>query len=264
MPTASTHNGICWAAESNLGMTHRTNEDYYLIRPDLGLWVLCDGLSGHMEGESASWVCAMTIADNVAGNVDLVSAIHHAHWKVWRMTYNKSKTFNQSGTTVAALMIRKAKWQVAWVGDTRVWRHEKKKMVQVTQDHTVARQLLTWGEISAEEARRHPDRHRLTQVVGIGEKSLNVGFVSGRWDGDQTFLLATDGLAYWNDRQKLATILSQAENPGQAVDLLTKKSLEFGAKDDFTIIVVGPDPQAGIQPGKILKKWLHSWRRMPG
>ncbi len=264
MPTSSIHNGICWAAESTLGMTHQTNEDYYLIRPDLGLWILCDGLSGHMEGESASWVCAMTIADNVAGNVDLVSSIHHAHWKVWRLTYNKSKTFNQCGTTVAALMIQNNKWQVAWVGDTRVWCYENKKMVQVTQDHTVVRQLMSWGEINAEEARHHPDRHRLTQVVGIGEKSLNVGYVSGRWDGDQTFLLATDGLAYWNDPQTLSRILSEAENPIKAVNLLCKASTESGAKDDFTIIVVGSDPHAGFQPGKILKKWLHSWRGASG
>ncbi|MFZ5572524.1 MAG: PP2C family protein-serine/threonine phosphatase [Thermodesulfobacteriota bacterium] len=263
MPTASTHNGICWAADSNLGLMHRTNEDYYLIRPDLGLWVLCDGLSGHMEGESASWVCAMTIADNVAGNVDLVSAIHHAHWKVWRLTYNKSRTFNQCGTTVAALMIRKKKWQVAWVGDTRVWCYEKKKMVQITQDHTVARQLLNWGEINAEEAGRHPDRHRLTQVVGIGEKSLNVGSATGRWDGGQTFLLATDGLAYWNDPGKLALILEEAEHPGQAVSLLTRASIETWAKDDFTIIVVGPDLRTGFQPGKVLKNWLNS-RRLAG
>ncbi len=263
MLTSSIHNGICWAAESNPGLNRSKNEDYYLIRPDLGLWILCDGMSGHMEGESASWVCAMTIADHVAGNVDLVSSIHHAHWKVWRLTYNKSKTFNQCGTTVAALMIRNHEWQVAWVGDTRVWCWHKKSFYQITQDHTVTRQLMNWGEINAEEARIHPDRHRLTQAVGIGEKTLNVGHAVGKWERDQVFLLATDGLIYWNDPQQLSQILSQADGPEAAVSCLAKASSDFGAKDDFTIIVVGPGHEIHSKPGGVLKKWSHLVSRIP-
>ena len=69
---------IVWAAESHPGMTRTNNEDYYLARPDLGLWVLCDGLGGHRKGERASWVCAMTIADQVAHGAGIVEAIYQA------------------------------------------------------------------------------------------------------------------------------------------------------------------------------------------
>lgn len=245
---------IPWAAQSNVGLVRKQNEDYFLARPDIGLWILCDGLGGHQEGESASWVCAMTVADHVAAGVDLVGAVYQAHYKVWRLTYAKANQFDQCGTTVAALRVRDGRWEIAWVGDTRIWLYESKGFRQISRDHTVARQLLDWGEINPEEEQSHPDRNRLTQVVGISENPLDVGYKSGKWGGGHIFLLATDGLAYWNDPEKLAEILVRAPEPEVAVDRLTQASMAYGGKDNVSLIVVGQYRPRSFFSGNVFRR----------
>lgn len=230
---------IAWAAESHSCMTHSNNEDYYLARPDLGLWVLCDGMGGHRSGQRASWVCAMTIADQVAHGSGLIEAVYEAHWAVWRMAANRSRGKGRCGTTATVLLIRGKRWQIAWVGDSRIWVCDRKSIRQITSDHTVARQLMKWGEITEQEAQVHPGKHRLTQAIGIGEETPEVGFDSGKWDGRQVFLMATDGMAHWDEPRKLFEILSNSKKPDQAVFALVEASLKHGAKDDISVVVVG-------------------------
>jgi len=239
-------NQILWAVETNSGLIRQHNEDYYITRPVLGLWVLCDGLGGHAKGALASRVCAEDVMKCVMQGKSLEESVQRAHETVNKMEAERSNVSGNPGTTVAVLYISGKKWEVAWVGDTRVWLYERGRIRQVTQDHTVVRQLLDWGAITEEEAKVHPDRHMLSSVVGIGEKSLQVGTNSGKWNSKQVFMLGTDGMAHRDDPEVLSEILSNFRNPDQIVDRLKTASLEKGGFDNFTIAVIGRSFENGF------------------
>jgi len=232
-------NQILWAVETSSGLARKHNEDYYIARPSIGLWVLCDGLGGHSKGALASRVCAETIVKGVLYGNTLEDAVQYAHEAVKRMEAERSSVSGNPGTTVAALHISGGKWQVVWAGNTRVWLYERGRIRQVTRDHTVVRQLLDWGAITEEEAKVHPDRHILNKVVGIGSKTLRAGINSGRWNSKQVFILGTDGMAHRDEPEILSEILTTFSNPDQIVARLKTASLDQGGFDNFTIAVVG-------------------------
>jgi PPM family protein phosphatase len=232
-------NQILWAVETGSGLSRKQNEDYYIARPSLGLWVLCDGLGGHEKGALASRVCAEAVMKGIIHGNTLEEAVQYAHEAVKRMGSERSRVSGNPGTTLAALHVSAGKWKVAWVGDTRVWLYERKRIRQITRDHTVVRQLLDWGTITEEEARVHPDRHMLSNVVGIGNESLTVGIHSGRWNSKQVFILGTDGMAYRDEPEILSEIFFAFRNPYPIVSRLKTASLEQGGLDNFTIAVVG-------------------------
>jgi len=225
--------------ETGSGLVRSQNEDYYVARPALGLWVLCDGLGGHAKGALASRICAETITSHILRGKQLEAAVQAAHEAVRKLGREPSDSSGAPGSTVAALWISKKRWTVAWAGDTRVWLFEKKKIQQITRDHTVVRKLLDWGVITEKEAKNHPDRHKVTKAVGIGKEPIEIGLRSGRWDVDQVFIIGTDGMAYRDEPEILSNILTHTVNPDQIVDDLAHASLQAGGGDNFTIAVVG-------------------------
>lgn len=232
-------NRVLWAVETSSGLIRQHNEDYYIARPAFGLWVLCDGLGGHAKGALASRACAEAVMKGVIQGKALEESVQCAHEAVKMMEAERSNVSGNPGTTVAALYIYGRTWEVAWVGDTRVWLYERGRIRQITRDHTVVRQLLDWGAITEAESMVHPDRHMLSSVVGIGEERLEVGILSGRWNPRQVFILGTDGMAHRDEPERLSEILSIFRNPDQIAHRLKTASLEKGGFDNFTIAVVG-------------------------
>ena len=232
-------NKILWAVETNSGLTRSRNEDYYIARPAFGLWVLCDGVGGHAEGAMASRVCAETIAYSIIHGKDLDQAIQLSHEAVRTLGRKASNHSGHPCSTVAVLLISERKWTVAWVGDTRVWLFEKKRLQQITRDHTVVRKLLDWGVITEEEAKNHPDRHKVTRAIGIGKDCIEISIQTGAWNSNQVFILGTDGMACRDEPEILSNILINTVTPDQLVDKLAYASLQISGGDNFTIAVVG-------------------------
>jgi len=253
-------NRILWAAETNPGLIRSRNEDYYIARPAFGLWVLCDGLGGHAKGALASRVCAETIAGQIIRGKPLEQAIQISHEAVSRLGQGEPGHSGRPCSTFAALLIEKRKWTVAWVGDTRVWLFEKKRIRQITKDHTVIRKLLDWDIITEEEATVHPDRHKVTKAVGMGDEHLAIGMRKGKWHPDQVFVLGTDGMAFRDEPDVLSNILSNTVNPDQIVDELSHASLTAGGKDNFTIAVVGRSLKNSFIRNAVIKS-REMWNR---
>ena len=241
------------------------NEDYYIARPAFGFWILCDGLGGHERGALASRVCAETIARELVQGTSLEEAIQSAHQAVGALGKNAGDFSVRPGSTVAVLLIKKRAWTVAWVGDTRVWLFENRKLWQISRDHTVVRKLIDWGVITPEDARHHPDRHKVTTAVGIVDEPLTIGVKTGKWNPDQVFLLGTDGMAYRDDPEVLWSILSNTVHPDQIVEELSYASLRAGEEDNFTIAAVGRSLNSRFIKNAIEKsraKW--GWRLRTG
>ncbi len=227
---------VQWAGKSDVGKVRTNNEDFWLAEPEIGLWVVCDGMGGHHAGEYASELAAKTLLKKVKEGFSLKDVIPIAHEAVCQLGQNPEKG-KLPGTTVAALQVKKKQWHLAWVGDSRCWLLQQGQLNQLSHDHTVVQQLVDWGDITPEEAQNHPDRNRLSQAVGQEGKPPIVGKADGTLQAGMTFLLATDGMAHWNEPDTLAEVLA-ADDLQVVVNQLVADSLEAGGHDNVTCVVV--------------------------
>ena len=133
-------------------------------------------------------------------------------------------------------------FSVANVGDSRLYRFSSNRLQQITEDHTVAQELIHEGRMTAQQATQHESRHKLTQALG--------GFLSQRgvdmWEmpvvaGDR-FMLCSDGLVEGLDSRGIARFLGKQKNPQAAAEILVKESCKKDGRDDTTTVVVDVVP----------------------
>lgn len=232
---------ISWAAETHMGLVRQTNQDYHLARPDLGLWVVCDGMGGHAKGGEAAKICAKTVVRAFARRPSLTDAIREAHKAVAAIIHADQGP--APGTTIVAMHVDGTKWHLAWAGDSRAWLVDGKKCRQLTTDHTQAQRLVDWEEITPEEAVTHPLRGKLTNAV-MGGVELVVSRTDGTLVPGQCIVMATDGLAIKNDPREMGRIVYTASTPTDAVHKMIEITLAQGAPDNVTAVQIG-DPRSG-------------------
>ena len=141
------------------------------------------------------------------------------------------------GTTLVAALITDEHYEVAWVGDSRVylWDGELK---QLTSDHSYVQELVDQGAITAEQAKTHPHRNVVTQALGVTEPEiLRVDTVKGDFtNGD--LLLCSDGLTEEVDDEYIAYVMSRNLEPQETVDHLIIAALDNGGSDNVTVVLI--------------------------
>ncbi len=239
------------ASRTHVGCVRKHNEDFYLSRPDLGLWVVCDGIGGHHGGEIASRYTAETVVAEVEQGAGLVQAILNADAGLKKQADPGQK--KPPGSTVLALQIRDGNYELAWVGDSRAWLWDGVTLAQISTDHSYVQRLVNWGEITEEEAAHHPDRHRLSQAVGLGDAPIKPDVVSGIFKPDeQALILATDGLYGFNRNEVMTGCLRECTDPEQCTSFFERISIENDAGDNLTMTVVGWPAKTGTLWHKIM------------
>ncbi|WP_457575855.1 PP2C family protein-serine/threonine phosphatase [Desulfomarina sp.] len=225
------------AGRSDIGRLRKNNEDSLLIAEEIGLYLVSDGMGGHRGGETASKCAADTIAAEIRAGKTLKDSLLAAHREIAGLGTGKEDTHSRPGSTVVALLLTCNSWQLCWVGDSRGWLLHKGNLQQLSVDHTVVQQMVNWGDISEKEALTHPDRNQLSQALGSRDVPPVVGCVDGRLERGMRFLLATDGMALWNEPGKLAEILGSGDG-NTVVDRLIELSLAEGGRDNVSCVVV--------------------------
>ena len=132
---------------------------------------------------------------------------------------------------------------IVHVGDSRVYRLHQGALTQLTRDHTVAQRLADAGVIPQENVATHPERHRLTQVIGGSG-----GWIRGethhlRLQAGDTLLLCSDGLNAVVPDEEIARCLASAESSEDACQDLVSRTLAGGAPDNVTVVVVRLVPE---------------------
>ena len=233
----------------------KMNQDHFGSWPDLGLYVVADGMGGHNAGEVASHLAVETIhafivesartADftwpfglEVARSIDLnrlTTAVRLAN----RRIYDEGSTHAElsgMGTTVVAALISGDRLMLASVGDSRIYRFRNGSLEQLTQDDTWLASVL--GAKQAEDAdASHPLRHVLTSVVGTRDDVKPGAREEGLISGD-TFVLCTDGVHGRLDNAAFVSVLAGAFNPEQRAAGLVEEALKRGTSDNATALVI--------------------------
>ncbi|MET0329868.1 MAG: protein phosphatase 2C domain-containing protein [Dyella sp.] len=222
---------------THVGLRRTRNEDTYFADAQLGLFLVTDGMGGHRHGEVAAALVRDTLVDLVGRGHNLVDSIRRADERLLSHSRQKHQD-GPMGTTVAALKIEADRYEVAWVGDSRIylWQHGLK---QVSHDHSLVQELVEHGVIAASQARRHPQRNVITQALGItATEQLHIGLARGRTEPGMSFLLCSDGLSEDVPDQALAEIVARQDLVAQeCVDHLLLCALDGGGNDNITAIL---------------------------
>ncbi|MCS6797492.1 MAG: protein phosphatase 2C domain-containing protein [Myxococcota bacterium] len=243
------------AALSDVGRRRTVNEDAHLIRDDLGLYVVADGMGGHASGEVASREAVDTVLDMVArgraslervagGDLGeeavraavrtLESAVQAATYMVYAIAQNEPARQGM-GTTVSALLLAGRLGVTAQVGDSRIYLVRGGTASRLTEDHTLVAWQIQQGILSPEEAATSPHKNVITRAVGSRDYVQVDTRVLDISPGD-AFLLCTDGLHGYLDDGEIAPIV--ALGPDAAVRRFVAMANERGGRDNITAVVV--------------------------
>ncbi len=227
-------------AATHVGKVRSANEDSLVVRPELGLWAVADGVGGHEAGQFASQTVvidlgsigpAVSQADQMARFKD---RILRANDKVLHVREERDGVL--IGTTVAALLIYDETFTCAWMGDSRIYRIRDGRIEQLSRDHTEARELVEQGILTPEEARTWPRRNVITRAIGIFDEP-EVEEEHGTIEPGDTFLICSDGLTGHISDDEI-TKMVENKRAQDACDDLIEETLARGATDNVTVIVV--------------------------
>jgi serine/threonine protein phosphatase PrpC len=214
------------AAASDVGRVRKINQDSYLERTDVGLWAVADGLGGHRDGEVASRMVCDALADFIPDSSFeqmIEGARERLHQVNEHLVRAAAREDRISGSTVVVLMARGTRCAVLWAGDSRVYRWRSGHLEPLTRDHSLAE---SEGEAST----------AITRAIG-GEEGLMLDLYRGRVAAGDRFLLCSDGLTRVVPEHDIRTWIAHQDIQA-AVDGLLKATLEGGAPDNVTILVV--------------------------
>ena len=229
------------ASRTDVGCKRKVNEDALLERPDQSLWVVADGMGGHEAGEVASGMVvdalesAVTEIELGPALQQIEAALQAANTRMVQAMIGEANK-KMGSTAVGLLIADDGRHVMFWVGDSRGYRVRNGEIEQVTRDHSLVQKLVDNKLISPEEAAHHPDANVITRAVGA-DKDLEIDHVVDVAQPNDIFILASDGLTRCVADDEICRVVSTA-NPGQACETLVEMTLQRGAPDNVSVIVV--------------------------
>lgn len=213
-------------------------------------------MGGYAGGEVAARLAAETLAGLPVAGPPQAAAVRvvfeQAHRRIREMAARHAD-WQEMGTTLTAAWVGQGRLVVGHVGDSRAYLIREGRATQLTQDHSVAGELMRDGRLSQQEARRHPQRHMLTRSLG-GERAPEVDVVEVRLAPGDRLVLCTDGLTGALETDEIARMVSGARSAREAADALLREALRRQAPDDVTVVVAfieARDLERDAAPGSV-------------
>jgi protein phosphatase len=243
---------------SHPGAVRTSNQDRLLVEPDLGLYVICDGMGGHQHGEVAAEIALAAIRHYVDSSRNpaevtwpfgynmnlsvesnrLLTAIRLANRQVWRKAEEELESAGM-GTTIAAILAGPSAATVANVGDSRIFRCRAGKLEQISIDDTMVNVMLSKGVITPDAIASHPMRHMLTQAAG-SQESVEVHLREMTFEPGETWLICSDGLSGVVDEGFITSVLSSGAGIEDCTQQLLDAALSRGAPDNVSALLLRP------------------------
>jgi protein phosphatase len=229
---------------SDVGCVRTNNEDYCQIEPELGLYVVADGMGGARAGERASKLAVETVAETMlfAVNRDsqaLLAAMEEANRRVIEAAQN-DPNLEGMGTTLVAALETGDELAIASVGDSRAYLLDDKGLRPITEDQTWVNEVGRPLGLDEESLRNHPMRHVLTMAIGAGAP-LTVNCYGVPMAARSMVLMCSDGLHGVVKQPRLEEILLPGRDGApleECCRLLVEAAKAAGGPDNVTVILV--------------------------
>ncbi|HXG54290.1 MAG TPA: PP2C family serine/threonine-protein phosphatase [Vicinamibacterales bacterium] len=252
---------LSWAVRTDAGLRRSSNEDSHATRPDVGLFIVADGMGGHVAGEVASRVAVESISAFVeeTANTDpnrtwpfpfdpelsveanrLKAAFKLANRRI-ATAIADSQDLRGMATTASGMLVSGRRSCVAHIGDSRVYVLKDGALRQITSDHSWVEEQVRAGVLTADAARQHPWRNVVTRALSGGDDPeidvVDVTPVPG-----ERYLLCSDGLFGVVDDEQITRILADPQATldgicGQLIDAANAA----GGPDNITALVIQID-----------------------
>lgn len=248
---------------SETGCVRENNQDAIRLDDDLGLWLVADGMGGHAGGARASEIASEIVAEARESGLALREAVLVAHRSI-REEQDVRPEYRDMGTTIVALAEDGTDYEICWVGDSRAYRFspQTSTLELLTRDHNVAGMLVAAGALSPDEAARHPQRHVLTDCLGLtGEHEPRIGCLQDRWKPGEWLLLCSDGLSGELTDREIERILSESQGIDGARHVLLERTLAAGAHDNVSMVLITSPLPAEMHAARRGWGWLWPFRR---
>lgn len=255
------------ASLTDPGRVRDHNEDCIESRPDIGLFVLADGMGGYNAGEVASGMATSLISDGLQetwnardlagrGRDDakalseqlIKDQIARANSAIFTTSQNNPECAGMGTTLVVALFFDNF-MTVAHIGDSRLYRLRGESMEQVTRDHSLLQEQLDSGLITPEEAKLSQNKNLVTRALGI-DPSVEPEVHVYETQPDDTYLLCSDGLSDMvEDEEIRLTLITLKSNPNLTVQQLVQAANDNGGRDNISAMLVRVVEPFGVPRG---------------
>ena len=245
------------ASATDKGLRRSINEDCVLVRDDLSLFVVADGMGGHAAGEVAS----QEVVDGIAAFVMATQAMSPD--QTWPIPFDLEQTVNANrlnagfrmgnrrlasqiatsnelqgmATTAVAVLIEGASATLAHVGDSRAYRLRDGQLDRLTRDHSWVEEQIRVGALTEEAARQHPWRNIVTRALS-GSEDLEVDIQEVALQSGDRLLLCSDGVFTVLDDDQITEVLRRETDLDQLCHALIQGANDGGGPDNVTAVVL--------------------------
>ncbi len=244
------------AVATDPGLRRDTNEDSYCVRPDLGLYMVADGMGGHAAGEVASRMAVETIEAFINDTRDadvnrtwpfpydtqlsldgnrIKAAFRLANRRVASAIENDD-ALRGMATTAVAVLVAKGTPVVAHVGDSRAYMLRDGQLTQLTQDHSWVGEQVRAGMLSEADARRHPWRNVVTRAIAGGDDPEVEVHEVALQPGDR-IVICCDGLSAVVAPEKFDAIIRTAAPLEEICKTFIAAAIDAGGPDNITVVM---------------------------
>jgi len=259
-----------------VGLQREGNEDSFSVQDTFNLYMVADGMGGHLAGEVASrvaveiinksfskWSEVQASPDEIFGFPDeslsregnyLLGSIRLANRVIYQMA-SEYEQYNGMGTTIVSLLVASGRIVAANVGDSRMYLVRDNRIERMSKDHTIVAEHVEMGVMTEEEAARSPLRHILTRNLGSSE-NVDAEVFEIEPSSEDLFILCSDGLTDLATDEEILKIALKESDPQRLPRRLIDLALERGAHDNTTVVTVFLD--------QVEKKRLTSLERLGG
>ncbi|MBQ3285950.1 MAG: Stp1/IreP family PP2C-type Ser/Thr phosphatase [Ruminococcus sp.] len=236
-------------SKTDIGLVRNENQDssaYSVISSDCAWAVICDGMGGAHGGKTASSSAVKYISeyigreykddmDNEALCEMLIAAVDGANLTVYKLAMEDYELAGM-GTTCDLVFVRSEIAHVVHVGDSRTYSIRNGKILQITEDHSLVQEMVRRGELTPDQAMKHPNKNLITRALGISHE-VHIDYIEAEFSEGDRLLICSDGLS--NYVSKADMVRTVEENDGDIIiDTLIEIAKRHGGHDNITVTVI--------------------------
>ena len=247
------------AGLTDVGRQRKHNEDTILIRAELGLYAVADGMGGHNAGDVASKLAATSLGNffeathqpEGASAIDLpddyddlaqsarrlAAGVRKANHDVFTISSTYQQHHGMGSTMVAIHLLETGEIHVGHVGDSRCYRIRDGEILQLTRDHSLINDALEMKpDLLPEEIARLP-KNIITRALGMKD-AVKVDIRTGRAEPGDVYLLCSDGLTGMVPDVQILEVVGLTDNPQEACELLVAEANDAGGTDNISALII--------------------------